>query len=262
MGLWQFVKSRLFLYNLLGVIILIAFLLWLLVGQLNNYTDHGKIIEVPDLIGLTIKEAVKIIEEKELRYSIVDSMFSQTAKKGSIYEQEPKPNSKVKRNRIIYLYVIARSAEKVSMPSITDVSIRQAKAILEATKLKVGNIQYVPHPAKGLVIRQKIWGKDISSGTLLTVGTAIDLEVGQGGDDFKVNVPDLMGLSFNAAEKLLFEYSLNIGAISYCKTAIDTAEAVICKQRPGASENIFIPAGSSIDVWLEEKTEGESTDTI
>lgn len=182
MGLWQFIKSRLFLYNLLGAVLLVVLLLWLLVSQLNNYTGQGEEIVVPNLNGLTIKQAEKIITEKELRYTILDSIYSQTGKKGSIYEQEPKPSSKVKRNRMIYLYVIAHSAEKVSMPTVTDVSFRQAKAMLEAAKLRVGNIQSVPNPAKGLVIRQKIGGKDIRPGAFISVGTAIDLEVGQGGD--------------------------------------------------------------------------------
>lgn len=262
MSVWQFLKSRLFLYNLIGAIILLLLLLWLLVSQLNTYTDHGENIEVPNLSGLTIKEAEKLIEEKELRYSIVDSMYSQTAKKGSIYEQDPKSGSKVKRNRIIYLYVIARATEKVTMPNITDVSIRQAKAILEAAKLRVGNIQYVPNPAKGLVIRQKVGGKDIRPGSLVTVGSSIDVEVGQGGEDFKVSVPDLVGLTFNEASKVAFEYSLNIGAISYCSVVTDTAEARICKQRPLASDEIIIPAGSSIDVWLEKIETGETSDSI
>ena len=258
MNLWQFIKSRLFIYNLLGAILLIVLLLWLLVSQLNNYTLHGEVVEVPNLSGLTIEEASKIISEKELRYTILDSMYSQTGKKGSIFEQEPKPNSKVKRNRMIYLYVIAHSNEKVTMPTITDVSVRQAKAMLEASKLRVGNIQYVPNPAKGLVIRQKIRGNDIKAGVLITVGTSIDLEVGQGGDDFKVGVPDLSGLSYFEAEKILFESSLNIGAISYCNRQVDTLSAIICKQRPVSSNNL-IPAGSSIDIWLEGNNTGELT---
>lgn len=187
MSLWQFLKSRLFLYNLLGAVVLIVLLLWLLVSQLNNYTGQGDEIPMPNFKGLTIEQATKIIAEKELRYTILDSIYSQTEKKGSIYEQEPKPDSKVKRNRMVYLYVIAHSAEKVSMPTVTDVSIRQAKAMLEAAKLRVGNIQYVPSPAKGLIMRQKIRGRDVSPGTFITVGTAIDLEVGQGGDEFKWN---------------------------------------------------------------------------
>ncbi len=258
MNLWQFIKSRLFLYNLLGAIIVVIVMLWFLISQLNNYTAHGEIVDVPNLNGLTIEQASKIIAEKELRYTILDSMYSQAGKKGSIYEQEPRPNSKVKRNRMIYLYVIAHSNEKVAMPTITDVSVRQAKAMLETAKLRIGNIQYIPNPAKGLVIRQKIRGKDIKSGVFITVGTSIDLEVGQGGDDFKVTVPDLTGLSYFEADKILFDNSLNIGAISYCNSQVDTVLAIICKQRPMAS-NTVIPAGSSIDIWLEEKETGETT---
>src|SRR3982751_5811319 len=130
-NLRNFLKSKTFLFNLLGIIALALISFFMLYNWLNNYTHHGESITVPDVRGLTEEKLVRFINDKHLRYKIVDSLFEDSKVPGTVIEQDPKPDSKVKENRTIYLTVNSSRPPKVKMPDLADVSFRQAEAILQ-----------------------------------------------------------------------------------------------------------------------------------
>src|SRR5690242_15689223 len=137
-NLGAFLKSRTFLINLILMVVLLFGSLYLLYNWLNNYTHHGESITVPDVRGLSEEKLIRFIEDKHLQYKIVDSLFEDGKEPGTVIEQDPKPGSKVKENRTIYLTVNSSKPPKVKMPNLVDVSFRQAEAILQTFGLRVG----------------------------------------------------------------------------------------------------------------------------
>ncbi len=248
----EFVKSKLFLKHAAAALAVVIVVLWSAFKFISTYTLHGKTIEVPNLNGLTLKAAVQAIEDKELRYIIVDSIFDGDNKPGTVVEQNPSPKFLVKQNRTVYLTLNAFNPPKVQMPNLIDVSLRQASAMLETYGLEVGNLKYVPDYAFNAVLHQTYKGRDIQPGTSIMKNSKIDLVLGDGLNGEKVPVPNLIGMMLEAANSAIKSASLEVGAIIYDKTVLDTALSKVYKQTPSYSPNAMLNPGRGIDLFFTQ----------
>ena len=176
----SFFKSRLFIKHSILLLILVVAVVSATFLWINIYTLHGKQLPVPDFKGKNLEEVTQIIESNELRYEILDSVFTDDVPKGAVYEQNPPAGFNVKRNRRIFFTFNAYGIEKVNMPRLIEGSIVQAKADLKAYGLKIGKLIYVNNWARNLVLKQKYKGLEIKEGTLIKKGSVIDLVLGKG----------------------------------------------------------------------------------
>jgi len=246
-------KSRTFLKNMGLAISIVLFFLVFAFLFLRVYTLHGKAFSVPDLTGLTINEAERVIEDNNLRYEITDSVYIQNQPGGTVVEQNPEPNFKVKKNRTIFLTTNAMKPEMVEMPNVVGLSLRQASSELETHGLHTGQITYIPDIAKNNVLYQKHDGKEIKPGKEIPKGSEISLVLGKGLSHERTHPPNLTGLRYNQARERILENFLNVGAIIYDETISsqgDTLKAIIFKQKPGYQPGVSVNLGSSIDLWL------------
>jgi beta-lactam-binding protein with PASTA domain len=248
-NLRNFLKSKTFLYSIIGMVLLVSVSFYLLNNWLNNYTHHGESITVPDVRGLTEEKLIRFFEDKHLQYRIVDSLFEDGKAPGTIIEQDPKPDSKVKENRTIYLTVNSSRPPKVKMPNLVDVSFRQAEAILQTFGLRVGQTIYRPDLAKNAVLAQLYKGRGISSGTEIYKGSAIDLVLGDGLGNAEVPVPNLVSLTRGEALFVLKGSSLNIGTITFDDGVKNEDAAKVYRQIPEAG-SASIKQGEAIDIFL------------
>jgi eukaryotic-like serine/threonine-protein kinase len=249
----KFLTSKVFWKHIAiiaGIAIIIAISIF--VG-LKSYTRHGKAYAVPDLRGLTVAEAESIIDARKLRYQVSDSVFISHEARGTVIDQNPIPNFRVKENRTIFLTINAMNPERIAVPDVTGVSLRQARAIIETNGFEVGKLIYVPDLALNNVLRQQYNGKDIKPGEMIIRGESIDLVLGEGLSSRTTPVPDLTAMVLERAKRQILESSLNTGAIIYDNTVIteeDSLNAFIWRQRPEYSEGTQIRLGSTIDLWL------------
>lgn len=165
-------------------IILTAILLIIIVGvSLGIYTNHDGRLSVPDVCGLRVESAAKLLEGKGLLYDVVDSVYTKEVPKGYIVEQDPVAGSIVKQDRKVYLVINSHSEQMIPMPNVKDISLRQAITILEASGFKLQQITYKPSEYKDLVLGVHYGGQEIPEGELLLDGSAIELYVGNGEGD-------------------------------------------------------------------------------
>ncbi|MGC9342904.1 MAG: PASTA domain-containing protein [Bacteroidales bacterium] len=253
MNFLKFLLSKQFLKNLLiaviiGIVLLASTFLWLKI-----YTRHGKTITVPDLSGLTEEEVGIITESKSLRFEIVDSIFYKELPRGTVAKQNPRPGSKVKQNRRLYLTMNAVNPEKVTMPAVTGVSLRQARAILETYGLNLGKISYKPDIAVNVVLEQNYQDTIAKPGMIIVKGAEIDLVLGKGLSNETTAVPNLTGFDLLLAKEFLADRYLNIGAIIYDNTIEDDEDstaAFVWKQRPEFENENKLQLGENVDIWL------------
>jgi beta-lactam-binding protein with PASTA domain len=237
---------------MLGLFLLLVFIIGL---SLKSYTHHSESLTVPDFKGMTIEEVERECNEKDLRYLVKDSVFSQDAPRNTIVDQNPKPLSKVKRNRRIYLSLNAKKAPKVSLPNIIDISRRQAVKILESIGIKASDkIEYKSDPALNAVLEVKYRGLNIEPGASLQKGSVVDLVLGDGGNSQKAELPDLTGKTFEEAMLVLRASFLNVGKITTDSgKVVITAKSnsIIYKQEPKRDEdNKQVSQGESINIWV------------
>lgn len=253
MDFLKFLTSKMFLRHLalavvIGVILLLVTLLWLRI-----YTHHGQAITVPDMSGLTESEVEDVIRSRNLRYQVIDSVFSSEMPRGTVIKHNPEPGSMVKKNRRIFLTMNAVNPEMVTMPRLVGLSIRQARLALENAGLQLGEIEYRPDYAINNVLQQKYRDSVILEGTEIGKGSVIDLVLGMGLSDETTRVPDLVGLSIAIAREMIADHYLNIGAITYDQTlanAEDTANAFIWRQYPEYDALRRLNLGMEVDIWL------------
>jgi len=237
---------------LLAMLISIVILLGTLV-VLKIYTHHGQAISVPNLTGLTLDEVTDVIESRRLRFHVLDSIFSDDVPRGTVVKQNPRPNSKVKTNRRIFITLNAINQERVAMPRLLDLSDRQAKLALENAGLLLGEISYRPHYARGSVLQQKYNGSVIKESTMIPKESKIDLVLGMGLSDEKTKVPDLIGLDLVLAKEAIQQRYLNFGLATYDETVLtgeDSLMAFVYRQNPEYYEDALINKGIEVFVWL------------
>ncbi|WP_430931573.1 PASTA domain-containing protein [Saccharicrinis sp. 156] len=253
MSVLKFLVSKKFFLHIASAVGLVALILISTFITLNIYTHHGENYATPDFSGLTEKQFIDLVQQKKLRYKIIDSVHISEMTPGVVVEQTPKPGSKVKENRTIFFTINAYSAEQVPMPQLVDFSLRNAQVTLESYGLRVGKLIYIPSEYTQLVLGQHYQGKPIEQGVLIAKGSSVDLLVGQGLSDEKTEVPDLFGMTLEEARILCQSNALNINAVIYddsIPTLEDSTRAFIWKQLPEIESGKKLRLGSSLDVWL------------
>lgn len=230
------------------LVVFLGTLIWL-----KLYTHHGQAISVPNLTGLTIDEVEDVVSSRRLRYEVIDSIFSTEMPRGTVLKQNPKPGSKVKVNRRLFLTMNAINLEMVSMPYLVDLSNRQAFLALENAGLELGEISYKPDYAVNSVLQQLHNDTVIQEGALITKGSKIDLVLGMGLSNETTRVPDLIGKDLTAAKASITRSFLNLGMITYDESVLseeDTAAALVHWQYPEHEGGNRINKGMDVDIWL------------
>jgi len=248
----EYLKTKAFLKSLsigLGSILILIFILML---YIRIYTHHGRSIAIPDLRDLPVVDAARYIKDKHLRYEILDSIYIAEKEKGVIVDQQPAPGFLVKKNRMIYLTINSSSPDKIMMPDLLGVTLREARAKIIAAGLKLGNLSYRYDIAKNVVLDQQLKGINIQKNDTILKGTAIDLVLGKGLADERSMVPRLTGLSVEQAKNKASDNFFSLGAIIHDESVTEENEsqAIVIRQRPIPSPDILVPLGSPIDLWI------------
>ncbi|MEW6468168.1 MAG: PASTA domain-containing protein [Bacteroidota bacterium] len=245
-------KSKVFWKHFVLAGLVLAGLLWGIFSYLEAHTDHGEFIEVPDFTGLTLAEIRDFAKRHNLRDTIIDSVYNDKMPKGTVVAQDPVKNSKVKHNRMIYLYVNSKMPQMVAMPNLVDASPRQAFQVLETYGLKYKSVS---RAGLNCVLEQKYKGQPIKPGTMIPKGSKIELVIGTGEGGEQVLIPCLSGLTRKEANDKMVSAGLSEGAVVCpdCKTSQDTATATVYKQVPGCCPECETDGGSSIDIYLTLK---------
>ncbi|MBK8369503.1 MAG: PASTA domain-containing protein [Bacteroidetes bacterium] len=188
--LFSYLKSKTFFKHLALATVSLVIVLWALFKLLGVYTHHGETAEVPDFKGKAIAELDNFVKDKNVGYTIIDSVYSPDEKPGIVIKQDPEAKSMVKHNRIIYLYVTSTQAPQMAMPKLVDRSTRQAVFMIESYGLKVGKITEIAGDCKGCVLKQYFNGKEIMPGDAIKKGSKIDLSVGKKEEDYSAMSTD------------------------------------------------------------------------
>lgn len=226
---------------------------------LGAYTRHDVSVRVPDLAGMDEEEARALLEERDLHGEVIDSVYNDEARKGTVLFQDPASGAGVKPGRKIYLTMNARQPKMLDMPALVSLSKRQAISTLDIIGLKVKELRYKPDPCLDCVIEQLYKGRPIAPETKIRRGEALTLVLGSGESSERVPVPDLHGVTFAEVRAIINMASLNMGVVVECKgcnNKADSSFARVYRQSPAAMVNSRIALGSMIDIWLTADTVG------
>lgn len=246
---WKETFGGFVLKNVLIAIGIIVALSWGALIGVDYYTHHGESEVIPDLRGSYVEEAEILLAKKGLYPQVIDSVYVRGKKLGTIIDQIPPANSTVKTNRPIYLIINSRKVRQVTLPEITNVSFRQADAMLQSIGLSVASVEYTASEFKDLVSEIRLHGRTILPGTRIPEGSAVVLVVGNGQGESETKVPALKGVGLDDAIQLISSASFVIGSVEYdVPPSGNESKYVIYRQRPAAGTSMS--SGGRIDVYL------------
>ena len=243
-----------------AIIILFFFFIYL-----PSTTNHRETITVPELVGMSFQDIDEFVTNRDLRYEILaDSGYSESLPALTILTQNPKPGSKVKENRKIYLSLNATVPPKVRMPDLINTTRTNAEDILRANGLKPGKIEYVENIALNAVLSQKIDEEDVEPRSFVPKGSVVDLVIGDGVGNQSFDTPDFLGKTLDEVQFQISASKLILDHINYVKldTLPDNTRNRTYKQRPPVGSKTS--SGGSIEIWINsdppEEDKADTTD--
>jgi len=241
--------------------ILLIMILFFFYIYLPASTNHGETITVPELIGMSYDDLDEYVTQRNLRYEVmIDSGYSDRYDPLTILTQNPPAGAKVKENRKIYLALNARVPPKVKMPNLINTDIQNARDILEAHGLKLGEVELVENIATNAVLAMKFEGEDIAVGTEIAKGSLIDLTIADGEGIQYFETPDFLGKTLDEVKFQITASRLKLDVINYIKN--DTVPRnQVYKQLPPVGA--MLRSGDLVEIWInsdqpEEPTENDS----
>lgn len=247
----MFLKEKKFYIHLAIALAVVFVILFVSYKMLSGCTRHGEEIKMPDFVG---HDEAWMIENysSDFDFILVDSLYVKDMPVGSVYQQNPRANSNVKRGRNVYYIIVSKSPEMVQMPNLRNLSLRQALSSLNSLGLNVGNLNFVEHIARNAVVQQYVDETPVEPGTILHKGTSVTLDVGLGSGNKKTYVPNLIGKTINELKPALHNASLNIGETVFMDTAaIETYR--VWKMEPSYSSITMVELGTPVNVWLRSE---------
>jgi len=256
--LFQFITKRPFWVNLLAAITLVVGLLFLVLWMLGIITNHGAYERVPVVVGKSAEEAINALEAKGFNVEIQDSIWVESEPATAVLKQLPAGEEMVKAKRTIYLTINRSQAPMIEMPNLVGLSFRNAELYVRQLGFKLGDTTRKPDIAKDAVLEQWHNGQQIKPGTKIFQGSIVSFVLGSGIGTDEMEVPMLVGLTFEEAANYLNSIGVNTGAILTDPDVVDTAKAFIIRQSPelrtvlpaGGFQLNKIRPGQSIDLWL------------
>ena len=167
-----------YVLNLLLAVVVTCGLIYGTLKWLDKYTRHNEV--VPDVKGLKVEEAAEFFKNNNLRYNVIDSVFSKDVSPGAIVELVPSAGSKVKEGRIVFITVNALTSQMATIPEVEDLSFRQAYALLRARGFENVEIEYVPGDFKDLAVSVDLRGRTLEKGEHVPLTAPLILKVSSG----------------------------------------------------------------------------------
>jgi len=263
--LFYFITSRLFLKNFAIALLLIFALGFLALTTLNVYTKHGQAIELPDYKGKPLAEARKQLEGDGFRFMLIDSMYQPNKEPLTVLDQDPKPNSKVKRNRKVYLTINASTPPLISLPDIWGKDLSFVRRICKIRGFKIAEkIEYQPDRAKNTILKVKHNGEVLKQPNKmkkdppvrLPKGSEISLVVARA-SGFYVAIPNVKCQTLDEASFTIRNYGLKVGKIIVEGELQDTTAAYIYRQSPIFKDKGTMLSGQPLRLWLSKELKEE-----
>jgi beta-lactam-binding protein with PASTA domain len=256
----EFIFSKAFVKQIGLIFVFYLAVALILLFWLRFYTNHGQKLELPDYRNKSFEKSVLDAKKKKFQILIDDSIHVVGRKGGIIIDQNPKPGSRVKENRKIYVLVTKYSPDKIKLeelPSLYGRSFDTKKKELEliGVRSRISGYEY-DKGEPNYILKVYYRGRPIITGA----GNASGVQIEKGGVlDFVLSkksggmtdLPDLRCMAVSQAIFMIESRNLMVGAITRDGSLVDNPTGFVIKQTPEATDEL--PMESSIDLEISIK---------
>jgi len=257
---WLFISSRIFLLNFGKMLLVAALLFFFITTWLKCYTHHGESVSVNDFTGMHLLDARKASASKGFEFEVIDSVWMDGQPSGIIIQQDPKPLSKVKEGRKIYVTVTGKPGP-VRLPQLSDssydyelYSARLSRLGVKARiKEEVYDSRQEPNTILYLVYEgKKVTESDIKEGFDVMMGSTVEFVITKRYSN-QVEIPDLVCRTLDEAVFLLSSAGFSVGEVMEDETITDRNSAYVFRQEPDYIAGELLPVGSQFNLWITQE---------
>ena len=209
------------------------------------------LVAVPSVMGDTVEEACRKLEEAGLAEPMIRRVYDDTAAKGFVISQSTAAGTILGRGSVITL-TVSRGPEPFTLPDMNHWEAAAAKALLDARGISV-SIHYVNDPD---VSEDVVLAQDIAAGTVLYKGDIVRLTVSSGKP--VLEVADVTGLTRDQAEEKLLAQGLAVEIQEAYDEAVPAGS--IIAQVPAAGNEA--PEGAAITLIVSQGKAPEETTSV
>lgn len=205
--------------------------------------EAGKLISIPNVVGLKEDDAVNALKEQglvpEIHLEYIDGV-----EKGYVFYQRPPKNNEVPVGTVVSFsvsrgpYGSSETTAKVKVPDLKGKTEAQAKVILSGLKLKMKSVGvYSDTVNSGQIISQDIpSGREVEAESTVSVNVSLGREL--------VDVPNVMNKSEADARALIEARGLKISARSEYS---EKTQGTVISQSPASGQTA---KGTTISITL------------
>jgi beta-lactam-binding protein with PASTA domain len=256
----KFIFSKAFLKHFSLIVVFYTAIVIILLLWLKLYTNHGQKLTLPDYNGMHIEKAIIDAENHHFKIIIDDSTHIVGKPGGLIISQNPKPGSKVKENRKIYVNVTKYNPDKIKvadLPSLYGRNFKTKERELSILKIKSKIIGYEYDKGEPNYILKVLYkGEPI----VTKEGKKNNVEIDKGATlEFilsrksggMIDLPNFRCMTAEQAIFLIESRNLKLGALRKNGQNINSPEGFVLRQTPAPTDQI--PMGSNIDLELSDE---------
>ncbi len=209
-------------------------------------------VVVPDLTGKDVVRILESLTQLGLNTKVKGSEHSDQVPANHVLSQDPAPGTEIKKGRDIRI-VLSKGPKTLIAPNLKGIPSRQARIILEQNGLCAGNVSKahfrdVPGDA--------VWAQFPEGGTELMQGECMDLLVSLGPSPRALKMPDLRGLSYPEAVRVVQRMNLTPGQTQTAEDPGQAADTVLAQDPPAGHR---VPEGQAVKMTRNLKADARKT---
>ena len=232
-------RSSMFLWVLLGLLLVVAAALFYFGTQLNK--SKSAQVDVPSVVNQTVEAATSSLQASGFQVDVKTEPNSDV-KAGIVFAQSPNGNTKADKNSTVVVTVSAGLGQG-DVPSVVGLSKAAATSLLENSGFVVNAVdQNDPKIAVGTVISQ-----DPAGSRKADKGSVVTINVSSGPS--ALAVPDVSGQSAATASSNLTSLGFKVDQVDQSSTTvasgrvIGTSPAAGKQATPGSTITIIVSTG-------------------
>ncbi|MHB1390855.1 MAG: Stk1 family PASTA domain-containing Ser/Thr kinase [Thermoleophilia bacterium] len=203
-------------------------------------------VTVPGVTGMPLAQAQDAIRAQGLTPATDSEEYSETVPAGNVIRQNPDAGARISKGGTIRL-VVSKGSGKVTVPNLTGQSAGYAESKLREAGL---NPDRQPDAYSATVPAGTVISQDPAAGSQAQKDSSVKYVVSLGAQPPKdVTVPDVTGKTTTAAQTLLEQAGLLLGAVTEQNSAtVPTGEVI--SQNPSSGQKA--KEGSSVSVVVSK----------
>lgn len=214
--------------------LIMAIILGLLAGAvygLNSYLNVPD-VRVPDVKQKPLEEAKTILKNSQLDFD-TQLRNDPTVPNGNVISQDPFAGATVKQNTKIIL-TVSQGPKYVQVPDVVKKEKEAAEVDINNAGFKVSESEdYSDEVAAGSVVSQTP-----DAGSDAVEGSTVKLVISKGAEPKPATVPNLVGLTQDAAKAALQNAGLNLNPQVTTQQSTDYPQGIVVSQNPAANAQV------------------------